>query len=246
MFGLKRINKSNFQTVKNRQTIQSINIILMLLSLLFIVSCKKKNAGNQRELRNDIDSISYYTGIFAASTVKDLDFPKLNTAVFYDAVKKAIRQKDLKISKADASYNIGWYFDKLRQKQDANNLTEGREFLASNKTQKGVITTKSGLQYEVIMQGKGNKIKENDHVVLHQKGLLIDGREFVNTFKTGKPDTMLCSKENILPGWYETLHLMNTGSKYKIYLPAELGFGINTQLAEIKPNMVVIFEIELL
>jgi len=223
-----------------------IKILLMALTLLPIVSCKNKNADNQRELKNDIDSISYYTGIFAASTVKDLDFPKLNTTVFYDAVKKAINQKDLKISKADASYNIGWYFDKLRQKQNAKNLKEGQDFLALNKIRKCIITTKSGLQYEVIVQGNGIRIKENDNIVLHQKGLLIDEREFVNTFKTGKPDTMLFSKNNIIPGWYEALQLMKTGSKYRIYLPADLGFGIVTPLPELKPNMVVIFEIELL
>ncbi|MCI7555306.1 MAG: FKBP-type peptidyl-prolyl cis-trans isomerase [Bacteroidales bacterium] len=120
---------------------------------------------------------------------------------------------------------------------------QGEEFLAANKLREGVITTESGLQYEVIKQGKGPKPTADSKVKVHYHGTLIDGTVFDSSVDRGEPIEF--SLNQVIKGWTEGVQLMPVGSKYKFYIPQDLGYG-SRAAGQIPPYSTLIFEVELL
>lgn len=129
---------------------------------------------------------------------------------------------------------------KQRKAQSEAYRGEGREFLAGNAKKEGVVTLPSGLQYQVLKEGKGKSPALKDTVTVHYRGTLIDGKEFGSSEREGKPATFPVT--NTIPGWREALPLMKQGAKWKLYIPADLAFGERGPLAD----RTVIYEIELL
>ncbi len=124
-------------------------------------------------------------------------------------------------------------------------LEEGISFLEENKKRKGVTTTESGLQYEVLVEGDGPKPTETSSVTVHYHGTLIDGTVFDSSVERGEPAKFGVTQ--VIAGWTEALQLMPVGSKWKVYLPTEIAYGANPRPGgPIKPNMALIFEIELI
>lgn len=117
-------------------------------------------------------------------------------------------------------------------------------FLSANKAKKGIITTASGLQYEIITQGNGQKPTLENEVKIHHLGTKLDGTVLDDSFKKGEPLTLPVPV--LIKGWQEGLQLMPTGSRYRFYIPSKLAYGIKGSGAMIKPNETLIFEIELL
>jgi FKBP-type peptidyl-prolyl cis-trans isomerase len=133
----------------------------------------------------------------------------------------------------------------LQAKQGEKNLQEGKDFLKANGVKTGVKTTASGLQYEVIKDGTGPQPKADDNVTVNYTGTLIDGTVFDSSIERGQPAQFPLNR--VIPGWSEAIQLMKVGAKYKVYIPSELGYGMQApQGSKIKPNMALIFEIELL
>ena len=120
---------------------------------------------------------------------------------------------------------------------------QGEEFLAANKLREGVITTESGLQYEVIKLGKGPKPTADSKVKVHYHGTLIDGTVFDSSVDRGEPIEF--SLNQVIKGWTEGVQLMPVGSKYKFYIPQDLGYG-SRAAGQIPPYSTLIFEVELL
>jgi FKBP-type peptidyl-prolyl cis-trans isomerase FkpA len=120
----------------------------------------------------------------------------------------------------------------------------GEKFLAENKNKPGVKTTASGLQYEVITEGKGDRPTKDDKVKVHYKGTLLDGTEFDSSYARNQPIEFPLG--NVIAGWTEGVQLMTPGSKYKFYIPSNLGYGERGAGAKIGPNETLIFEVELL
>ena len=123
------------------------------------------------------------------------------------------------------------------------NLAAGREFLATNAKQGGVVTLPSGLQYTVLKEGTGPKPKLDDVVEARYRGTHIDGTEFDGTEPGGEPAAF--PLRGVVPGWQEALPLMAVGSKWRIWLPPDLGYGDAGSPPAIEPNEVLVFEIEL-
>lgn len=119
-----------------------------------------------------------------------------------------------------------------------------KAFLAENGAKAGVKTTESGLQIEMISEGKGPKPKASDTVTVHYTGTLADGTEFDSSVRRGEPATFPLS--GVIPGWTEGLQLMNVGSKARLVIPSELGYGPRGAGGRIPPNAVLVFEVELL
>ncbi len=124
-------------------------------------------------------------------------------------------------------------------------LERGREFLAENGKRPGVVTTESGLQYEVLASGVGDGAKPGptDLVTTHYHGTLIDGQVFDSSVERGEP--MEFPVDGVIPGWTEALQLMRPGDKWKLYIPSELAYGGRGNIG-IGPDSVLIFEVELL
>jgi len=139
----------------------------------------------------------------------------------------------------------------MREKQMAKmkieaeeNKKEGDEFLAANKAKGGVVTLPSGLQYKVVTEGTGPKPKATDTVVCNYRGTLINGKEFDSSYKRGEPATFPVS--GVIKGWTEALQLMPVGSKWQLFVPADLAYGERGPAPEIGPNATLIFDVELL
>jgi len=125
------------------------------------------------------------------------------------------------------------------------NKKEGDEFLAQNKSKAGVVTLPSGLQYKVLVQGKGKSPKLADTVTTQYSGRLLDGTEFDSSYKRGEAATFPLKR--VIKGWTEALQLMKVGSKWELYVPSDLAYGpTGTQDGTIPPNATLIFTIELI
>lgn len=121
---------------------------------------------------------------------------------------------------------------------------EGEAFLATNKSNDGVVTLPSGLQYKILTQGTGPKPTASDSVVCNYRGTLIDGTEFDSSYKRGEPATFPIS--GVIKGWTEALQLMPVGSKWQLFVPSDLAYGERSPAPEIGPDSTLIFEVELL
>lgn len=133
---------------------------------------------------------------------------------------------------------------KRNQEKAQANLKAGEAFLAENKNKENITELPSGLQYEVLQQGDGEKPTATSNVTCHYHGTLIDGRIFDSSVQRGQPATFPLNR--VIKGWTEGLQLMNTGSKYRFYIPAHLAYGERAVSAEIGPNSTLIFDVELL
>src|SRR4030043_725788 len=125
----------------------------------------------------------------------------------------------------------------------ARNLAAGKAFLEENKKKEGIKTLPSGLQYKVLTEGSGKTPKAADNVTINYKGTFINGSEFDSSYKRGKPTTFQVDK--VVKGWTEALQLMKEGSKWELFIPAELGYG-DRGTGPIPPNSTLIFEVELI
>ncbi len=138
-------------------------------------------------------------------------------------------------------------FDKLKNmgsEKAAANLKAGEDFLEQNKKREGVITTPSGLQYEVLSEGSGAKPKATDKVKCHYHGTLINGTIFDSSVQRGQPATFPLNM--VIKGWTEALQLMSVGSKYRLFLHPSLAYGERQTGSLIGPNSTLIFDVELL
>jgi FKBP-type peptidyl-prolyl cis-trans isomerase FklB len=125
----------------------------------------------------------------------------------------------------------------------AKNGADGEKYLAENKKKEGVKTTASGLQYKIVKEGTGAEPKETDTVIANYRGTLIDGTEFDSSYKRGQPATFPVS--GVIKGWTEALQMMKVGSKYQLFIPANLAYGERAIGPDIGPNSTLIFEVEL-
>jgi FKBP-type peptidyl-prolyl cis-trans isomerase len=128
--------------------------------------------------------------------------------------------------------------------ESKKNKEKGDKFLADNKTKEGVKTTESGLQYQVVTEGKGDRPKDESVVKVHYKGTLIDGTEFDSSYTRGEPAEFPVN--GVIKGWTEALKLMTPGSKYKLTIPADLAYGPMGRPPTIPGNSVLVFDVELL
>ena len=124
------------------------------------------------------------------------------------------------------------------------NQAEGIAFLTENAKKEGITTTPSGLQYEILTEGKGASPSATDKVTVHYQGTTIDGKEFDSSYKRGESITFPLN--GVIAGWTEGLQLMQEGAKYRLYIPSELAYGANGAGADIGPNSTLIFDVELI
>jgi FKBP-type peptidyl-prolyl cis-trans isomerase FklB len=169
----------------------------------------------------------------------------INPDVLATGIKDAIAGKPQLTT--DQVKDIMAQFEKdMEQKQKERgekNKTEGAKFLEDNKKKPGVKTTASGLQYKVEKEGTGATPKATDMVTVNYRGTLIDGTEFDSSYKRGQPATFPVN--GVIKGWTEALQLMKQGSKYQLWIPANLAYGERAMGPDIGPNSTLIFEVEL-
>ena len=202
------------------------------------------------KLDNDTNKASYAIGIQMGSQMAPLA-DMLNQDAIMMGFKDSIAGKEPQLSMEDMQAVMQTFQQTVMEQQQAKqqeaagaNAAAGEKFLSENKAKEGVKTTDSGLQYKVITEGTGDTPAETDTVVTHYTGTLINGEVFDSSYKRNSPATFPVN--GVIPGWTEALQLMKVGSKWKLFIPAELAYGEQGAGANIGPNEVLIFDIELL
>jgi len=196
-------------------------------------------------LKNNKDSASYALGVRIAQNIKDQGFDKLDAALIQKGISDVFNGKAIALPDASLDKCIGEYQQKASSAKASVAKAAGQKFLAENGKRKGVVTTKSGLQYEVIKAGTDTtKPTINDKVKCHYHGTLIDGTVFDSSVDRGEPISFPVG--GVIAGWTEALQLMTVGSKWKLYIPAELAYGDRQMGDKIKAGSTLIFEVEIL
>ena len=220
----------------------------MVAGCIVLVSCNTSNS-QQIQLKSMADSAAYAIGVDLGNNIKK-NLPEapggkeLNPQIILQAFATIMKGDSGLIASAKAGAITQGYFVKAQSLEGGKNKEAGQKFLADNGKRAGVTTTASGLQYEVITTGTGKKPAVTDQVKVNYHGTTIDGKVFDSSRDRGEPVTFGLGQ--VIKGWTEALQLMPVGSKWKIYIPSELGYGEQAAGPKIKPNSVLIFEVELL
>lgn len=190
------------------------------------------------------DSLSYSIGVVVAQNLKNQGFVNVNHHIMSKAISDVLQNEDLFIPFTEADVYFKNEITRIKIIQKEMNKQAGEEFLATNKTKEGVVTTESGLQYEVLVEGDGPSPSATDKVKVHYHGTLIDGRVFDSSVQRDKPISF--GLNQVISAWTEAVPLMKVGSKHRIYCPSNLAYGERSAGPLIGPHSALIFEIELL
>ena len=198
-----------------------------------------------------MDKVSYALGLGIGQQLAQMGASDLNIDDFADAIKDVINGNELKVPHKDAQTIVQEYFrqqeeriNAIRAEQGKAAKAEGEKFLAENGKKEGVVTLKSGLQYEVLREGNGKKPKATDQVKCHYEGTLINGQVFDSSYKRNEPAVFPLNQ--VIPGWTEGPQLMQEGAKYRFYIPYILAYGESGAGGSIPPFATLIFDVELL
>jgi FKBP-type peptidyl-prolyl cis-trans isomerase FklB len=227
-------------------------IVLTSVVAILLGSCAKNSVSNVK-MKTKEDSLSYAFGIVNFNALQS-DSLKLDPRIVAKAMLDGENGKPEMSDEIARGFIMS--FVTARQAEQAEKqaeqdkilykdyIAENEAFLATNKNKSGVTVTPSGLQYEVIIMGTGNKPTANNTVKVHYVGKLIDGTEFDSSVKRGEPAQFPVS--GVITGWTEALQLMPVGSKFKLYIPQNLAYGASQAGEVIKPFSTLVFEVELL
>ena len=210
---------------------------------------KSQNSKNNSILTNDVDSMSYCLGINVGTdflkNIKGIPGGKANLDMLVNAFSIAMKEESSLIDTAFAKIYFKKYIEKVQSDDATLKKLIGENFLKENKTKKGIITTASGLQYQVLISKNGQKPLETDKVKVHYQGFLIDGTKFDSSIDRGEPITFPLNQ--VISGWTEGIQLMSVGSKYKFFVPYKLGYGEQGAGNGVIPGYsTLIFDVELL
>ncbi|HSU29456.1 MAG TPA: FKBP-type peptidyl-prolyl cis-trans isomerase [Chitinophagaceae bacterium] len=189
------------------------------------------------------DSACYAIGISVADFYGDQGITKLNTILVSKGISDILGNKKPLCDANTVNNVLNNYINKALMEKSKVHITAGEEFLAKNKLRPEVKTTTSGLQYEVLREGTGEKPVATDSVTCNYAGTLLDGFEFDNSYRRGRPPTFALNR--VIKGWTEGLQLMSVGSKFKFYIPYLLAYGPYDN-GQIPGGATLIFEVELL
>ncbi|HUI91388.1 MAG TPA: FKBP-type peptidyl-prolyl cis-trans isomerase [Chitinivibrionales bacterium] len=218
------------------------------LACLALFSCSSKQ--RMTELSSKQQKVSYTIGQDMGAYLKQMGLT-IDRAALFQGIEDTLTGKKSLLTPEEA-FRVKQEFSKTVQEEQTakakalgeKNSKEGEAFLAKNKTEKGVITTASGLQYMIEKQGAGPKPKASDLVTVNYRGTLVDGKEFDNSYKRGQPSTFAVGR--VIPGWTEGLQLLPVGTKAKLFVPANLAYGERGAAPDIGPDATLIFEVEVL
>jgi len=196
------------------------------------------------------DSASYAIGMNMGASLRQVR-ERVQFAALRAGLEDVAKGGTPRLSETDARRVLQSFMMQLQEQvmtqrklQGDSNHTAGDAYRAENAKRPGVQTTGSGLQYEVLTAGTGPRPKRTDRVRVHYRGTLVDGKEFDSSYGRGEPVTFVVSE--VIPGWTESLQMMPVGSKYRLVIKPELGYGEAGHGRDIPPNATLVFEVELL
>jgi FKBP-type peptidyl-prolyl cis-trans isomerase FklB len=204
----------------------------------------------ETELKDQKEKVSYSIGIDIGNTLKrqmiDVNAELLNRGIRdgLSGTKPLLTEEQIKETMSAFQKDMVAKQTAAKKATGEKNAAEAKKFLAENKAKEGVKTTASGLQYKVLKEGTGPSPKATETVKVNYRGTTLDGTEFDSSFKRGQPASFPVNR--VIKGWTEGLQLMKVGSKYQLFVPADLAYGERGAGSDIGPNATLIFEVELL
>jgi FKBP-type peptidyl-prolyl cis-trans isomerase FkpA len=237
--------------MNNRQIITLIVVAVAALAAGYFIGSSTSNglkSENQISLQNQNDSLNYFLGLNMGYSLEQAPWD-VDAALVSSGITQVLSDSSMyNQMTADAIFRqlnvaLSEVENQKAEAESLENLEKGAAFLEENGKREGVITTESGIQYEVITEGDGAKPTESSTVTVHYEGTLIDGTVFDSSYENGEPISFPLN--GVIPGWTEGLQLMSVGSTYKLYIPSNLGYGARST-GPIPGNSVLIFKVELL
>jgi len=218
------------------------NYLAFFLLLAPIIFASAQETGKER--------LSYAFGMVIAEDLLGIGF-EFDYNQFTRGFSDVMENKETGITMEEAMAYIDAAFMQInamqmeqRRIEGEKNRAEGESFLARNAEKPGVIVTPSGLQYEVLSEGTGEKPGPDDTVLVHYRGETLGGAVFDSSYERGEP--LIVPLDRVIAGWSEGLRLTNEGSKVRLYIPSDLAYGENGVGQDIGPNELIIFDVELI
>lgn len=190
------------------------------------------------------DEVSYALGLSIGQNFKASGIKTVTDEDFIAGLQDAIQGREPQMTMERAKEVINQLFVRLQQEEAELNAAAGKEYQAILRNKAGVTTLPNGLQYEILREGDGEKPKATDKVRVHYHGTLINGVVFDSSVQRGEPAEFPLNA--VIRGWTEILQLMPVGSKWRVTIPSELAYGSRGAGEMIRPNMTLIFEIDLI
>lgn len=192
-----------------------------------------------------MNKISYALGLGIAHQLKSMGIEDFSVEDFSQSVSDVLADKTPAMTNREAQELLNDYFQKKQKEEAEKAIAEGKVFLEANGKREGVTTTKSGLQYEMLTPGKGERSpKATDTVVCHYEGRLVSGKVFDSSYERNQPAEF--GLNQVIPGWTEGLQLMSEGAKFRFYIPYLLGYGEQGAGPSIPPYSTLVFDVELI
>ena len=216
--------------------------LLIVGFAIVLTSCS--NNATDKTPETEMEKVSYSLGVNVATGVKAQGLESLDINAISKAINDVFEGNDLDISEEKSMEVLQAYFGKIQAAAQKKAGKAGATSLAENAGKEGVITTASGLQYEVLTEGGGAKPTAADQVTVHYHGMLTDGTVFDSSVDRGEPAQFGVTQ--VIKGWTEALQLMSVGDKWKLTIPSNLAYGDKGAGGMIGPNATLVFEVELL
>lgn len=191
-----------------------------------------------------MEKISYALGLGIGQQLKSMNIENFDIKEFSRSIEDVMAGRDTDMTAREAQVMLSEYFQKKEKQQAEENIAKGKAYLEENGKREGVITTKSGLQYEVLTEGTGKSPKATDKVRCHYEGRLTDGSVFDSSYQRGEPADF--GPNQVIAGWTEGVQLMKEGAKYRFHIPYLLGYGERGAGASIPPYATLVFDVELI
>ena len=214
---------------------------------LVLAGCDKQAAEKAQELKTPAEKASYGIGLNMGRSLTQEGMNDLDSKAVALGIEDAMAKKEQRLTDEQLMEAFGFLQKRAEERMAAlgdENAKAGKKFLEENGKREGVVTTASGLQYEVLKKADGAQPTPDDVVSVHYEGKLVDGTVFDSSIKRGAPIDLPVG--GVIPGWVEGLQLMHVGEKYKLYIPSELAYGAQSPSPMIPANSVLVFELELL
>ncbi len=191
-----------------------------------------------------MEKISYALGLGIGQQLKSMNIENFDIKEFSRSIEDVMAGRDTDMTAREAQVMLSEYFQKKEKEQAEENIAKGKAYLEENGKREGVVTTKSGLQYEVLTEGTGKSPKATDKVRCHYEGRLTDGSVFDSSYQRGEPADF--GLNQVIAGWTEGVQLMKEGAKYRFHIPYLLGYGERGAGASIPPYATLVFDVELI